>query len=268
VALPTNISYGTVVGQFLAALQDGSDPDKLPEGVPMKGTVTFVASPVYILDYSANPNPVTILKTPITCTLDSEGYLCAPYASSASPLSRGVPLIATNDPDILPVGWTWNVIYNLTDPQGNRASLPSQSLLVPADMTTDLTTAMNIAASNGAVITKGEQGEPGDVVGVTSESWAGAVTLLSYPQTYLATLTGNITSLVLPSQPYALESGTVTLVLKQDATGSRTVSWPSSVLWPEGLKPQPQPTANSLSVFHLLWTGQNWLGLVGGKNFA
>lgn len=155
-ALPTNISYGTVVGQFLAALADGSDSDKLPEGVPMKGTVTFVASPTYVIDYTATPNPVTILKTPITCSLDSAGYLCSPYSASDSPLSRGVMLIATDDPDIQPVGWNWNVIYNLTDPLGNRVNLPNQSINVPAGTTVDLAYAMNIAASNGVIITKGD----------------------------------------------------------------------------------------------------------------
>lgn len=267
-ALPTNISYGTVVGQFLAALQDSSDIDKLPEGVPMKGTVTFIASPVYVLDYSAAPNPVTILKTPIVCPLDSEGYVCSPYVAADSPLSRGVNLIATDDPDLLPVGWTWTVMYNLTDPVGRAVSLPTQNISVPTGITTDLTTVMNIAASNGAIITKGEQGEPGDVVGVTSGSWTGAVTLLSYPQTYLATLTGNVTSLTLPTSPYALESGTVTLVLTQDATGGRTITWPTSVKWPDGIAQQPAAGPNTLSVFHLLWTGATWLGLVGGKSFA
>lgn len=267
-ALPTNISYGTVVGQFLAAIQDSSDPDKLPEGIPMKGTVTFIASPTYVLDYSAVPNPVTILKTPIVCSLDTEGYVCSPYVAADSPLSRGVSLIATDDPDILPIGWTWTVMYNLVDPQGRAVSLPNQNISIPAGLTTDLTTVMNIAAANGTVITKGEQGEPGDVVGVTTASWTGAVSLLSYPQTYLATLTGNVTSLTLPTSPYALESGTVTLVLTQDATGGRTVTWPTSVKWPDGIVQQPAAGASTISIIHLLWTGQNWLGLLGGKSFA
>jgi hypothetical protein len=163
VALPTNISYGTVVGQFLAALSDGSDIDKNPEGVPMRGTVTFIASPTYVLDYTATPNPVTILKTPIVCPLNENGYVCSPFAAADSPLSPGVMLIATDDPDILPIGWTWTVMYALTDPMGRAISLPNQNISVPAGTTTDLTTAMNIAASNGVIITKGPQGEVGPI---------------------------------------------------------------------------------------------------------
>lgn len=267
-ALPSNISYGTVVGQFLASIQDGPDPDKLPEGVPMKGTVTFIASPTYVLDYTAIPNPVTILKTPIVCPLDSEGYVCSPYYASDTPMSRGVYLIATNDPDILPVGWTWTVMYSLTDPTGRAVSLPNQSIFVPADTVVDLTTAMNVAAANGTVITKGDQGLPGDVVSTNMTNWTGPVNIPEFPKTYLSTLTGNVTSVALPPAPQPSVSGTITLVVTQDAVGNRTIAWPASVLWPEGIKPQPNASANSVSVFNLLWTGQNWLGLVGGKNFA
>ena len=155
-ALPTNISYGTVVGQFLAAIADGPDIDKLPEGVPMSGTVTFFASPTYVIDYTSTPNPAIILKTPIVCTLDSEGYLCSPYAAADSPLSRGVMLIATDDPDLQPVGWNYTVMYNLLDPSGSRVSLPNQTINVPANTTVDLAYAMNVAASNGVIITKGD----------------------------------------------------------------------------------------------------------------
>lgn len=155
-ALPTNISYGTVVGQFLASIADGPDADKRPEGVPMSGTVTFMPSPGYVIDYSATPNPVTILKTPIICRLDDEGYVCAPYASAESPLSRGVVLVATDDPDLQPVGWNWTVMYNLIDPYGQQVAMPSQSINVPADTVVDLAYAMNVAASNGTIITKGD----------------------------------------------------------------------------------------------------------------
>jgi hypothetical protein len=161
VALPTNISYGTVVGQFLASVADSSDDDMLPDGVPMSGTVMFVASAGYVLDYSATPNPVTIVKTPITCRLDSNGYLCSPYPGAGGTLSPGVLLVATDDPDLQPVGWNWTVIYSLTDPSGTRVNLPTQSINVPTSATVDLTTAMTIASSGGVYITKGDKGDQG-----------------------------------------------------------------------------------------------------------
>lgn len=156
-ALPSNISYGTVVGQFIASIADGPDADTLPESVPCAGTVTFVASAPYVLDYSATPNPVTVVKTPIVCQLDDQGYLCSPYPLVA-PFTRGVTLVATDDPDLQPVGWNWNVVYNLTDSVGNKVSIPNQSIKVATGATVDLTTAMPVANSNGVMITKGDPG--------------------------------------------------------------------------------------------------------------
>ncbi|UDL16843.1 hypothetical protein SEA_ATUIN_180 [Arthrobacter phage Atuin] len=140
----------------MASIADGPDADKTPEGVPMSGTVTFIASPGYVIDYSAVPNPVTILKTPIMCRLDDEGYLCSPYSSADSPLSRGVMLVATDDPDLQPVGWNWTVMYDLIDPNGFRVAMPNQTINVPTDTVVDLAYAMNVAASNGTIITKGD----------------------------------------------------------------------------------------------------------------
>lgn len=48
------------------------------------------------------------------------------------------------------------------------------------------------------------------------------------------TLTGNITTLTLSNPPASGESGNLTLILKQDATGSRTVTWPAAVKWVNG----------------------------------
>lgn len=351
-ALPANFSYGTVVGQYLAATADLSDANKTPKGVPMVGTVTFIASATYVLDYTSSPNPTTIMSTPIVCPLDVNGYICAPYVAAGSPLSPGVTLVATDDPYLQPAGWTWTASFNLTDPLGNRANLPSQSFYVPTGATVDLTTVMNVAQSGGTVIIKGDpnvlsigtvsttspgssasatitgttpaqtlnlslpqgntgpanslsigtvtttaagtsatasitgaapsqtlsltvpkgdqgiQGNPGDMVAVgTNAAATGTITLTGadYPSTKLWTLTGNVT-LVLPT-PAASTSATITLVLTQDATGNRTITWPA-MKWPDGISQQPSATANAVTVIDLLWTGSGWLGMLGGKNFA
>jgi hypothetical protein len=116
---------------------------------------------------------------------------------------------------------------------------------------------------------QGIQGPSGDMVPVAGPGVAtGTVTLISsdLPTTRIWSLTGNVT-LVLPT-PGATKSGTITLVLTQDATGSRTITWPAGVKWPDGIAQQPAAAANSTSVIHLLWTGTMWLGLLGGKSFA
>lgn len=265
--LPSNISYGTVVGQFIAAVADSSDLDIDPDSVAMSGTVTFIASPGYVLDYSAIPNPVTIVKTAIVCRLDSSGYLCSPYPDDNS--VRGVRLVATDDTDLQPNGWTWNVMYAITDPSGNRIAMPSQSIAVTTNGTVDLTSAMPLASANGVIITKGDKGVPGDMVAVngpTSKTGAVSLTDSDFPTTQLWTLTGNIT-ITLPT-PWSGQSGTITIVTTQDAIGGRTITWPTGVKWPEGIAQQPATGINTVSIIHLLWAGTQWLGLLGGKSFA
>jgi hypothetical protein len=122
-------------------------------------------------------------------------------------------------------------------------------------------------AGNGGP--QGIQGLPGDMVTVAGPS-SGVVnvTLVTgdLPSTRIWTLGGNLT-IALPT-PGATKSGTITLVITQDATGNRTVTWPAAVKWPDGIAQQPAAAANSTSVIHLLWTGTQWLGLLGGKSFA
>lgn len=118
---------------------------------------------------------------------------------------------------------------------------------------------------------QGIQGPPGDMVTVTGPTnVTGTIPILTadLPKTPNWTLIGNIT-ITLPT-PTNARSGTITLIMTQDATGGRTVTWPANTVlkWPDGIAQQPAPAANSVSVIHLLWTGYIWLGLLGGKSFA
>lgn len=114
---------------------------------------------------------------------------------------------------------------------------------------------------------RGAKGDPGDQTPSTVQDWTGTVVLRQFPHTYVATLKGAVTLTIQPL-PQGSGSATVTLVLTQDTTGGRILTWPSDILWPEGVKVQPSTAAGSTSVIHLLWTGTTWLGLNGGKNFA
>lgn len=160
--IPTQIRYGTVVGQFVSSSVDGSDVDGIPDIIPLKGSIVFSAAPSYVLDYGTSPNPVTITTSQITCPLDSEGYLCSPPTTPGGPLTRGVQLIATDNASISPTMWTWTVNFVLRNQQGRQVQIPIQYINVPSGAVVDLTTISNIAASNGTVITKGLKGDKGD----------------------------------------------------------------------------------------------------------
>lgn len=133
--LPSNISYGTVVGRFLLAYADGPDADLYPDGVACGGSIVFVPSVERLRNATGLPAPVTILVRPVVCQLDADGYLLG------SDNTRGVRLLATNDTDNVPTGWTWTAQYRLTDTDGAMLqSLPNQTFSLSGSATLDLTT--------------------------------------------------------------------------------------------------------------------------------
>lgn len=154
--LPTNVGYGTVTGRFLLAYADTADADIYPDGAPAYGYIIFTPSAGYLKDITASPAPVTILPSQVTCALDSDGYLLGPDGT------RGVRLIATDDADLNPVGWTWTVTYRLTDVDGNSVStIASHSISLPQGTTVDLTVASPVPASGGTYYTVGATGPTG-----------------------------------------------------------------------------------------------------------
>lgn len=153
-----DINQGDVVGQFLAAVKDDPSTDTLPYYVPATGTVTFVPTAGVLTNYSDAPNPTIILRSPIVCPLDDEGYLCAPGTTD-----RVVSLMATDDTRLGPRGWQWEVIYDLKTPDGTPLrTMPKQYIEVPANTTVDLITALPLQRSEGVHITKGDKGDQGE----------------------------------------------------------------------------------------------------------
>lgn len=77
------------------------------------------------------------------------------------------------------------------------------------------------------------------------------------------TLTGNCT-FTITSPPQA---GPLTLWLIQDATGSRTVTWPATVKWAGGTAPTLTTTATKTDIITLRWDLTNFWGQVVGQNY-
>ena len=50
------------------------------------------------------------------------------------------------------------------------------------------------------------------------------------------------------------------LVLIQDGTGSRTVTWPATVKWPAGIAPTLTTDANGIDIVTFFWNGTNYHG--------
>jgi len=103
----------------------------------------------------------------------------------------------------------------------------------------------------------------------TPSSVSGVLTLAVGYNVNEVTLTENVTTLALPS-PASGDSFNITLILKQDATGSRTFAWPASVKWAGGASPSISSAANAIDIYNLMTTdgGTTWYGFTGGKGFA
>lgn len=154
--IPTNISFGTVVGQFIASIGDTSDLGSEPDAIPVQGTILFTPQINSVKNITADPNPVTIVKTSVAGVLDAEGYLCNLNIDPETGLyQRGVPLVATDDPDINPNGWTWKVSYTFSLNGRQITSPVAHSIAVPAGETIDLTEVSPVESSAGNAIVRG-----------------------------------------------------------------------------------------------------------------
>jgi hypothetical protein len=81
----------------------------------------------------------------------------------------------------------------------------------------------------------------------------------------ILTLTGNCTY----TFPTPVAGKSFTLVQKQDATGSRTVTWPASVKWPAATAPTLTSTASKADKFvFTAIDSSSWLGSVAGQNYT
>jgi hypothetical protein len=91
-----------------------------------------------------------------------------------------------------------------------------------------------------------------------------AITLaLTNGTVQIITLTGNATI----TMPTAVSGKSFIMYLKQDATGSRTVTW-STVKWAGGTAPTITSTASRQDILSFFSDGTNWFGVVVGQNYT
>ncbi|WP_326755089.1 right-handed parallel beta-helix repeat-containing protein [Streptomyces hirsutus] len=96
-ALPANFSTVKVFGRYI----------DINQGTPMQGTVTFTMSQKYLVNPGAD---VLIFAVPIVASLDETGYF-------------EIDLPATDDPDVIPQGYTWTVTESFNNRSGRTFSI-------------------------------------------------------------------------------------------------------------------------------------------------
>jgi len=115
------------------------------------------------------------------------------------------------------------------------------------------------AVKDGAFVAVG-----GGVINIVAASGTALDLDVSLGSVQDITLTGNCTFTFLNDAP----GSELLLVLRQDATGSRTVTWPGSVLWAGAASPTLTTASSSIDVIRLMRVGSDWIGTVVGLDYA
>ena len=91
---------------------------------------------------------------------------------------------------------------------------------------------------------------------------------LSTANIFELTMNSSITSLTISNPPSSGEAFSFTVIVKQDATGSRTISWPASVKFPNGSTPTLTTTANKVDILNFITTdgGTTYYGALSLAN--
>jgi hypothetical protein len=184
------------------------------------------------LVFATSPTLVTpILGTPQSATLTNATGL--PIATGVSGLGTGVATFLTTPSSA-------NLISVVSDETGSGVLVfnsapaltnPTVTNYVETPYSANSSTAITLALTNGTV--------------------------------QIITLTGNATI----TMPTATSGKSFIMFLKQDATGSRTVTW-STVKWAGGTAPTITSTASRQDILSFFADGTNWYGVVVGQNYT
>lgn len=213
-----------------ATLTNATD---LPISTGVSGLGTGVATALAVAVGSAGAPVVNggALGTPSSGTLTNATGL--PIATGVSGLGTGVATFLTTPSSA-------NLISAVSDETGsgvlvfnNAPALtnPTVTNYVETPYSANSSTAITLALTNGTV--------------------------------QIITLTGNATI----TMPTATSGKSFILYLKQDATGSRTVTW-STVKWPGGTAPTITSTASKQDIYSFFADGTNWYGTTVGQNYT
>lgn len=228
-----SFQYGTVTGTFAWSMLTGNPADAVPI---TDAAFSFVPRAGVIRDPSS---PLTILGLKVTGKTDTDGVLRDDEGNV------GVRLLATDDPDLNPTGFTWLVTINVT----GHPSI-SFDIVVPTGSTIDLTTVIPVPALPGVAYVEGPAGPegPANVLSI------GTVTTLAPGSPATADITGISPAQTLdlgipegtkgdpgdPGPANTLTAGTVTtLTPGSPATASVTGAAPNQTLLlgiPQGAK--------------------------------
>jgi len=109
-----------------------------------------------------------------------------------------------------------------------------------------------------------------ETVSVIGDTGTSATLNLANGNVFTATLTGNCTFTFTTGVNRYPNAQSFTLILTNDSTPSRTISWPASVKWPNASAPSRTTTANKTDIWSFMTpdNGTTWYGNIALYNFS
>lgn len=139
---PADLGHGTFTGRFGFMDADGPDPDREPDVVSATGGTVTITPSVKSVRYAGVDGPMILVARPAQGIIDREGYLCS------SDGTRGMVFPATDDTDLTPTDWTYEVSVVLD----GRVRLGTFNVKLPEGETVDLSLAAPVPASGGTAV--------------------------------------------------------------------------------------------------------------------
>jgi hypothetical protein len=277
VALDTGKIYRWTGSAYVEISPSPGTTDSLTEG-SVNLYFTNSRAQAAVTSVSGNAGTATALQTSRTISLSTDATGSASFDGTAN--ITIATTLATVNSNVGSFGSATASPVITVDGKG-RITAVSNSTITPAwsSITSTPTTISGYGITDGVTLTGSETltnktlTKP-IVTGilesqVSSNSGTTYAIDCSLGTSFFITLTGNVTFSFSNVPATANTATSITLFLKQDATGSRTVTWPASVKWPSATAPTITTTANKTDAITLVTpdNGTTWYGFLGGQNF-
>ena len=146
-AWPADLGHGTFVGRFGFMDADNHDPDREPNITSATGGTVTITPSARSVRYSGAQGPMILAARPAKGVIDSEGYLCTAKADGSAG-DRGMVFPATDDTDLTPTNWTYEVSIILD----GQVRIPAFHVKLPTGATVDLSLAAPVPSSGGTAV--------------------------------------------------------------------------------------------------------------------
>jgi hypothetical protein len=235
------------------------------------GTVTSVAATV--------PSIFSITGSPIT----SSGTLAMTYSGTALPVANGGTGATSLTANNVVLGNGTSAVQVVAPGTNGNVLTSNGTTWASSAPATQTYPGAGIANSTGSAWgTSYTTSGSGTVVALNNTPTLTNPTVTNYVETpysansstaitialtngtvQIITLTGNATI----TMPTAVSGKSFIMFLKQDVTGSRTVTW-STVKWPAGTAPTITATASKQDIYSFFSDGTNWYGVTVSQNYT